>query len=144
MRNNSHADRIGDWWSTTNATHTQKENKQIVTRVEFPASSVLTYNKKHWSIEKETLNLIQNIICPYIKDAKKKLGLYVSQKSLLLWDAFKLLSLDLLSAKLADAWGIFFAVFWFNHEWRYEKDAKYVSSVCLMFVLQIVLVDKCS
>ena len=144
MRNNSHADRIGDWWSTTNVTHTQKENKQIFTRVEFPASFVLTYNKKHWSIEKETLNLIQNIICPYIKDAKKKLGLYVSQKSLLLWDAFKSLSLDLLSAKLADAWGIFFAVFWFNHEWRYEKDAKYVSSVCLMFVLQIVLVDKCS
>lgn len=108
MRNNSHADRIGDWWSTTNVTHTQKENKQIFTRVEFPASFVLTYNKKHWSIEKETLNLIQNIICPYIKDAEKKLGLYVSQKYLLLWDAFKSLSLDLVSAKLADAWRIFF------------------------------------
>ena len=69
---------------------------------------VLTYNRKHWSLEKETLNLIQNIICPYIKDAEKKLGLYVSQKYLLLWDAFKSLSLDLVSAKLADAWRIFF------------------------------------
>ena len=39
--------------------------------VEFPESFVLTYYKKHWSNEEETLNLIQNIICPQIKDVKK-------------------------------------------------------------------------
>ena len=57
-----------------NVTMVEKNSKHVV----------LTYNRKHWSLEKETLNLIQNIICPYIKDAEKKLGLYVSQKSLLL------------------------------------------------------------
>ena len=68
--------------------------------VKFPADFALTYNEKHWSNEKETLNFIQNILCPYIKDVKEMLGLDVSQKSLLLWDAFKAQSTNSVIEKL--------------------------------------------
>ena len=52
------------------------KGKQIdpLPTVGFPAGFVLTYNKEHWRNEKETLTLTQNILCPYIKDVKKKVG----------------------------------------------------------------------
>ena len=42
--------------------------------VEFPAGFVITYNEKHLSNEKEILNLMENIMYPYIKDVKKSWG----------------------------------------------------------------------
>ena len=65
------------------------KTNSLLPSVKFPAGFALTYKEKHWSNEKETLNSIQDILCPYIKDVKERLGLDVSQKSLLLWDAFK-------------------------------------------------------
>ena len=51
-------------------------------------------------MKRKTLNLIQNILCPYIKDVKERLGLDISQKSLLVWDAFKAQSTNLVVEKL--------------------------------------------
>ena len=76
-----------------------KTNRSLPS-VKFPAGFALTYNEKHWSNEKETLNFIQDILCPYIKDVKERLGLDVSQKSLLLWDAFKAQSTNSVIEKL--------------------------------------------
>ena len=42
------------------------KTNRLLPAVEFPARFVLTYNKKHWRNEKEILDLIQIIICPYI------------------------------------------------------------------------------
>ena len=76
-----------------------KTNRSLPS-VKFPAGFALTYNEKHWSNEKETLNFIQDFLCPYIKDIKERLGLDVSQKSLLLWDAFKAQSTNSVIEKL--------------------------------------------
>ena len=65
-----------------------KTNRSLPS-VNFPAGFALTYNEKHWSNEKETINFIEDVLCPYIKDVKERFGLDVLQKSLLLWDAFK-------------------------------------------------------
>ena len=76
-----------------------KTNRSLPS-VKFPAGFALTYNKKHWGSEKETLNFIQDILCLYIKDVTERLGLDVSQKSLLLWDAFKAQSTNSVIEKL--------------------------------------------
>ena len=76
-----------------------KTNRSLPS-VKFRAGFALTYNEKHWSNEKETLNFIQDILCPYIKDVKERLGLDVSQKSLLLWYAFKAQSTNSVIEKL--------------------------------------------
>ena len=65
-----------------------KTNRSLPS-VKFPAGFALTYNEKHWSNEKETINFIEDVLCPYIRDVKERFGLDVLQKSLLLWDAFK-------------------------------------------------------
>ena len=49
----------------------------------------LSYNPKHWSNESETLKLIDEVLVPHIEKVKKEKSLPDSQKSLLLWDAFK-------------------------------------------------------
>ena len=76
------------------------KTNRLLSSVKFPAGFALTYNEKHWSNEKEALNFIQVILCPYIKDVKERLGLDVSQKSLLLWDAFKAQSTNSVIEKL--------------------------------------------
>ena len=43
--------------------------------------------------------MIKSIIYRYINDVKKKLGLDVSQKCLLLWNAFKVQALNLFNAR---------------------------------------------
>ena len=47
------------------------------------------YNPKHWSNENETLRLIEDVLVPYIAKINEEKFLPESQKSLLLWDAFK-------------------------------------------------------
>ena len=57
--------------------------------VKFPRGFCLSYNPKHWSNESETLKLIDEVLVPHIEKVKKEKSLPDSQKSLLLWDAFK-------------------------------------------------------
>ena len=46
-------------------------------------------NPKHWSNEKETLKLIQEVVNPYVVHKRKELGLHSTQKALMVWDVFK-------------------------------------------------------
>ena len=54
----------------------------------FTPGFLLSANKSHWSNEKETLNLLDRIIAPYLQTAKEELGLDATQKAFIVWDAF--------------------------------------------------------
>ena len=56
---------------------------------DFPCGFVVTQNPKHYSNELETLNLLDNIIQPYVVLKRKELNLPATQKALLIWDVFK-------------------------------------------------------
>ena len=56
---------------------------------DFPRGFVVTQNPKHYSNELETLNLLDNIIQPYVVLKRKELNLPATQKALLIWDVFK-------------------------------------------------------
>ena len=68
----------------------------------FPDGFCLVYNQKHWSNETEKIRLIEDVLVPYIEEVKEEKFLPPSQKSLLLWDAFKAQStpkvMDILSS----------------------------------------------
>ena len=57
--------------------------------VVFPKGFHVTQNEKHWSNETETVNLIEQVINPYVIDKRKVLGLPADQKALLTWDVFR-------------------------------------------------------
>ena len=65
------------------------KTKRSLPSVKFPRGFCLSYNSKHWSNESETLKLIDEVLVPHIEKVKKEKSLPDSQKSLLLWDAFK-------------------------------------------------------
>ena len=49
---------------------------------------LFSYNEKHWSNNKETLQLIDGILLPYIEKTKKELNLPNDQQPLLIQDVF--------------------------------------------------------
>ena len=66
----------------------------------FPKGFCVSQNPKHWSNETETLRLIEKVINPYVVNTRAKLGLPVSQKALLILDAFKGQITDAVKEKL--------------------------------------------
>ena len=67
------------------------KTKRSLPKTTFPKGSVLSANKSHWSNETETIRLLNRIIHPYAKRKKADLDLPSSQKSLIIWDAFRAL-----------------------------------------------------
>ena len=65
------------------------KTKRSLPSVKFPRGFCLSYNSKHWSNESETFKLIDEVLVPHIEKVKKKKSLPDSQRSLILWDAFK-------------------------------------------------------
>ena len=65
------------------------KTKRSLPSVKFPRGFCLSYNPKHWSNESEISKLIDEVLVPHIEKVKKEKSLPDSQKSLLLWDAFK-------------------------------------------------------
>ena len=57
--------------------------------VVFPKGFRVTQNEKHWSIETEAVNFIEQVINLYVTDKRKELGLPADQKALLTWDVFR-------------------------------------------------------
>ena len=55
----------------------------------FPDGFSLAFSQKHWSNETEIIRLIEDLLVPYIEKVKEKKALPQSQKSSLVWDAFK-------------------------------------------------------
>lgn len=67
---------------------------------EFPDGFSVTQNPQHWSNKTETLKLVEEVINPYIKVTRKKLGLPDNQKALLVWDVFKAQTTDKVTNEL--------------------------------------------
>ena len=70
--------------------------------VKFPPGFLLSSNESHWSNEVETLKLLEGINAPYLEEKKEKLGLYPSQKSSIIWDAFNGQGTEKVKSKLAE------------------------------------------
>ena len=57
--------------------------------VEFPKEFDMTVTPNHWSNEKKSKQLLDNVIFPYLKKKKKHdLGLTGNQKLMLIYDVF--------------------------------------------------------
>ena len=56
--------------------------------VKFLESFCLSFNEKHWDNEKESLNIIEDIIVPYVTKDREKLS-SPNQPALLIMDVFK-------------------------------------------------------
>ena len=57
--------------------------------IDFPPEFSVTQNPKHWSNEKETLKLLDQVINPYVVKKRAELKLLENQKALVIWDVFK-------------------------------------------------------
>ena len=78
-----------NWWpNPTVPTNLQRKDTKIAPNRWFP-HVCLSYNENHWSNEKETVRLIEQVVLPYIKTFKEKKDLPNDQKNILIWDAFK-------------------------------------------------------
>ena len=57
--------------------------------VSFPSDFVISVNKKHYSNEKEALNMLENIIIPYVEQQRVSLNLAFDHPALIIMDVFK-------------------------------------------------------
>lgn len=65
------------------------KTKQSYPKFKFPESFSLSANPKHFSNTEESLKLLDEIIIPYVKRERTKLGLSENQYALLILDVFK-------------------------------------------------------
>ena len=65
-----------------------KTNKSI-SAVSFPSDFVISANEKHYSNEREALNMLENIIIPYVEKQRVSLNLDFDHPALLIMDVFK-------------------------------------------------------
>ena len=65
-----------------------KKTKSIPA-VPFPSDFVISINKKHYSNEKEALNMLENIIIPYVEQQHVSLNLAFDHPALIIMDVFK-------------------------------------------------------
>ena len=57
--------------------------------VSFPSDFVISVNKNHYSNEKEALNMLENIIIPYVEQQRVSLNLAFDHPALIIMDVFK-------------------------------------------------------
>ena len=58
-------------------------------RVDFPKSFSLSANPKHYSNEQESIKVLEEIIIPYVKKERERLGMEKDQAALLITDVYK-------------------------------------------------------
>ena len=70
----------------------------------FPKTFCISHNPKHWSNEKETLNLLNEVVNPYVHVVKTRAALRLDpgQKALMIWDVFKGQMTDVVKSRLAE------------------------------------------
>ena len=64
------------------------KTEQSLPRFKFPTEFSTSVNPTHYSNATESIKLIEEIIVPYLKEERKKLGLEISHKGLLIMDVF--------------------------------------------------------
>ena len=60
-----------------------------IPKVDFPKEFSLRANPKHFSNEEQSLKLLQDIIIPYMRKERERLGLDISHPGLLIIDVFR-------------------------------------------------------
>ena len=68
--------------------YAEKTSKSIP-RVNFPKSFSLSANPKHYSNEQESIKVLEEIIIPYVKKERERLGMEKDQAALLITDVYK-------------------------------------------------------
>ncbi len=66
----------------------------------FPKGFSISQNPSPWSNKQETFKLIKEVVNPYVIQTRKKLNLPPSQKTMLIWDAFKGQTTDTVNSTL--------------------------------------------
>ena len=61
---------------------------QSLPRYKFPKEFCLSVNPKHFPNSEESLKYFEEVILPYVKDQRSKLGLLENQKTLIIMDVF--------------------------------------------------------
>ena len=65
------------------------KTKKSIPAVKFPDEFHVTANPKHYSNEKESLEMMRKIIIPYVKEERRRLHLSNSHPAVLIMDVFK-------------------------------------------------------
>ena len=65
------------------------KTQQSLPKVNFPKECSLSVNEKHFSNTQEILTLLEDIINPYVKEERKRLGRNSDQMALLIIDVFR-------------------------------------------------------
>ena len=63
--------------------------KTSIPAVSFPSDFVISVNKKHYCNEKEALNMLENIIIPYVEQQRVSLNLAFDHPALIIMEVFK-------------------------------------------------------
>ena len=78
------------------------KTNQTLPRYQFPGDFSLSVNPKHYSNEKESLKLIDEIVFPYVTEKRQRL-LKPYQKALVIFDVFKGQIRDKVSSQYKDS-----------------------------------------
>ena len=62
---------------------------KCIRAVSFPSDFVISANEKHYSNEREALNMLENAIIPYVEKQRVSLNLDFDHPALLIMDVFK-------------------------------------------------------
>ena len=65
------------------------KSSKSLPRVNFPKSFSLSANPKHYSNEQESIKVLEEIIIPYVKKERERLGMEKDQAALLITDVYK-------------------------------------------------------
>ena len=63
--------------------------KKSIPAVSFPSDFVISANEKHYSNEREALNMLENVIIPYVEKQLVSRNLDFDHPALLIMDVFK-------------------------------------------------------
>jgi hypothetical protein len=65
------------------------KTSKSIPAVAFPPEFLLSANEKHYSNEKESLNMLEKIIIPFVEKERRSLDLHICYPALLIMDVFK-------------------------------------------------------
>ena len=66
-----------------------RQPKVSLKAVSFLSDFVISVNKRHYSNEKEALNMLENIIIPYVEQQRVSINLAFDHPALIIIDVFK-------------------------------------------------------
>ena len=65
------------------------KTSKTIPAVSFPSDFVINVNEKHYSNKREALNMLENVIIPYVEKQRVSLNLDFDHPALLIMDVFK-------------------------------------------------------